>query len=303
MILVLSCFITNRRKDNRYSRIDVFKYMLESYKRIPFEELYFFILLDDEFLKQGQYFQVNDLYTYISGIFPHIPSDKIHLVKDRYTTQIQWSPFIRTLMDKHGSNASVWFTQNDDHVFIDDNLDLLMEGVKLLEEDPSPHKSIYYSHWPEIMKLSGKHKQPVRMNHYIKFEETILDSIQIFNLQYLFDLFVVHKWIHGSYIRIDDLTQEVGKTMTQYNPLSHTLFAPLKEIVRHFDGYDHVSMEQDACPKLELPSNTFYYTKDKLRKKMTAKHNSYWTINNRFTIPEEWIEINRKLHTLESYTV
>jgi hypothetical protein len=40
MILVLSCFITNRRKDNRYSRIDVFKYMLESYKRISSIESY-----------------------------------------------------------------------------------------------------------------------------------------------------------------------------------------------------------------------------------------------------------------------
>ena len=50
MILLLSSFVTNQRGNNRYSRIDIFKYMLYSYKDIPFSEIYLFILLDNEFI-------------------------------------------------------------------------------------------------------------------------------------------------------------------------------------------------------------------------------------------------------------
>ena len=50
MILLLSVFITHKRKVNRFSRYDIFKYTLTSYKDLPFSELYFFISLDDEFV-------------------------------------------------------------------------------------------------------------------------------------------------------------------------------------------------------------------------------------------------------------
>ena len=52
MILLLSVFLTNQRMHgayNRGSRFDVFKYMLKSYKDLPFSDIYLFILLDDEF--------------------------------------------------------------------------------------------------------------------------------------------------------------------------------------------------------------------------------------------------------------
>jgi len=45
----MSCFITNKRHNNRYDRLEVFKYTLHSYKNIQFEELFFFILLDAEY--------------------------------------------------------------------------------------------------------------------------------------------------------------------------------------------------------------------------------------------------------------
>ena len=67
-------------------------------------------------------------------------------------------------------------------------------------------------------------------------------------------------------------------------------------MVRHFDGYDHVSMDRTACPKLELPYNKFNYSKDVLKKKMLANHSSCWTQNNHFQIPQKWIDINLSLH-------
>ena len=42
-------------------KIDIFKYMLESYKKIPFTEIYLFIKLDNEFLLPGQFFYNNEI--------------------------------------------------------------------------------------------------------------------------------------------------------------------------------------------------------------------------------------------------
>jgi hypothetical protein len=207
-------------------------------------------------------------------------------------------------MIKHGPNESVWFTQNDDHIYIDYNNDILLEGLKHFENDNSRHKTIYFSHWPEIIKLSGKHNNQSLIGNYIKFNLSILDSIQIFNLQFLYDIFVNHNWRNDN-IRIDTLIcdfLEPGDVSFK-DPLSQVIYVPLRELVRHFDGYGHVHMDKDACPRLELPSNTFNYSKETLIKKMTAYHNSHWTSGNNFVIPQSWIDINLSLHTIPEYTV
>jgi len=287
MILVLSVFVTNQRNYNSYSRIDIFRYMLKSYKKIPFTEVYLFVLLDTQF-------QI-DLTDYIYDTFAHLPTNKIHIVNDRYCSQVQWEPFIKTIYHKHGPEEAVWFTQNDDHIFVDFNTEILEEGLKILHNESSRHKSIYFSHWPEILKLSGKHQQPKLVNNYVKFNLSLLDSIQIFNLQFLYDIMVDYKW-KNNHIRIDSVLNEVSNDPSNDNPLNQTIYVPLREMVRHFDGYDHVCMDRESCPPLQLPSNTFLYTKDVLIKKMTAKHHSVWTQNNSFLIPQEWVVKNLNLH-------
>ena len=295
MILLLSVFLTNKRCYNAYSRLDIFKYTLESYKKIPFTEVYLYILLDDAFTD----FNMEE---YIHQVFSHLPKDKIHYTNNRYDSQKQWIPVIQTMMDKHGPNESVWFTQNDDHVFIDDNINILMEGIHHLELDPNRHKSIYFSHWPEIIRLSGKQHAPTLVNNYIKFNLSLLDTVQIFNLQFLYDVFINYTW-KNNHIRIDSVLNELCSRPSYDDPLQQTIYVPLKEMCRHFDGYDHVSMDRSACPRLHLPSNTIDYSPETLYKKMTAYHNSPWTQNNKFTIPQEWVNINLKLHTISSYTI
>ena len=290
MILVVSTFVTNQRNHNRYSRLDVFKYMLYSYKDIPFSEIYLFILLDNEFINNK-----NDLTKYIYSIFSKLDVNKIHITHDRYTQQLQWIPFISKLKEKHGGNELVWFTQNDDHIFIDFNMDILNEGLELLKHDPNKHKSIYYSHWPEIIKMSGKYQEPKLTNNYVSFNLSLLDSIQIFNLEFLYDIFVKYKW-KDNHIRIDSVLNELTHRPSVDNPLLQTIYVPLREMVRHFDGYDHASMDRRACPPLELPSNTFNYSKESLKKKILANHSSHWTQNNHYQIPQKWIDINLSLH-------
>jgi len=313
MILILSVFVTNVRytqssfepsKNGNYSRIDIFKYMLESYKKIPFSEIYLFIKLDPEFLLPGQFFYNNDINEYIYNIFSDLEKEKIHIVLDRYTSQDKWLPFFKELNEKHGSNESVWFSQNDDHIFIDYNTDILLEGLEHLENDNSRHKTILVSHWPEAIKLSGKHNNESLIGNYVKFNLTILDAIQIFNLQFLYDIFVIHNW-KNEHIRIDTLIHDFmhPNDVSFKDPLSQVIYIPLREMVRHFDGYGHVNMEKDACPRLELPTNTFNYSKENLIKKMTPYHKSQWESGNNFIIPQNWIDTNLSLHNINEYTI
>ena len=302
MILIFSCFITSQRHVNRYSRYDICKYALHSYKDIPFTDIYLFLLLDNEFKHLEE-----SLSDYIYATFSRLSTDKIHIVYDRYYKQSQWIPFINNIIEKHGTDELAWFTQNDDHVFIDYNMDILNEGIELLKNDSSKHKSLYFSHWPEIIRLSGKYQEPVIVNNYIKFNMYLLDSIQIFNLQFLHYIFVEHKW-KADHNRIDSLIYEFSNKHLNANyiantPLSQTIYVPLREMCRHFDGYDHVNMDRNACGSLQLPSNTISYAKDALVRKMTATHNSAWTRNNNFQIPQKWIDINLSLHNIDEYSI
>jgi len=168
--------------------------------------------------------------------------------------------------------------------------------LNLLIQDRSKYKSIYISHWPEILKLSGKTQQPILIGNYIKFNLTLLDSIQIFNLNILYHLFVEYTWKQPEHIRIDSIITEISNHPTTENPLKQVVYVPLRELVRHFDGYDHVNMDNTHYRPLELPSNTFNYSKDTLKAKMTPYHISAWTDNNYFMIPQEWININASLY-------
>jgi hypothetical protein len=293
MILLLSCFITNERirkvsNKNRYSRFDVFKYTLFSYKDLPFTELYLFILLDQEFKDREQ-----ELTEYIHSTFSNLHADKIHIVPDRYNQQKHWASIMNILMKKHGPDEMVWFTQNDDHVFIDFNMDILNEGLELVKHDKHPHKSIYFSHWPEILKMSGKFEEPILTGNYIKFNRTMLDSIQIFNLNYLYFMMVRYKW-KTNHNRIDSLLSEITNRGNDDNVFNQTIYVPLREMARHFDGYSFA--DNTICPELVLPSNTFHYSKESLIKNMTAEHHTQWTVNNNFQIPKKWIDINLSLH-------
>ena len=186
MILLISSFITNQRGYNRYSRFDIFKYMLFSYKNLPFTEIYLFILLDNEFIHLK-----NMLENYIYTIFSNLEIDKIHITFDRYTKQDDWMPFINYIIEKHGLDELVWFSQNDDHIFIDFNNDLLLEGLELLKNDTTENKSIYFSHWPEIVRMSGKYGTQKLVGNYVNFKLSLLDSIQIFSMKFIQNIEIV----------------------------------------------------------------------------------------------------------------
>ena len=293
MILLLTTFLTNSRMHgapNYFSRYDVFKYMLYSYRNIPFSEIYLFILLDGEFSEKK-----DEMTSYIYETFSNLTSDKIHIIHDRYTRQEQWIPFITHIIEKHGLNESVFFMQNDDHIFVDFNMDILNEGVQLLENDTNEYKAVTISHWPESIRFASKFKLRTLCGNYVKIACTSIEGMKIYNLKTLHFIFIQHKW-RQEHVRVDMIIMELTDRPNEDNFLSMNNYIPLRELIRHFDGYDHVGMDRTACPPLKLPSNTFCYSKESLVKKMTAPHNSYLTLNNDHPIPQEWIDINLSLH-------
>ena len=251
--------------------------------------MYLFIKLDTEFKSLEK-----ELEEFIYNTFNNLNKDKINIVHDRYTNQLHWIPFIEKIKSIHGDEL-VWLTQNDDHIFIDFDNSVLNEGIELLKNETNNRKSLYFSHWPEILKLSGKFEEPKLINNYVKFNMSLLDSIQIFNMNYLYYIFVEYKW-KKEYIKIDSILNSLVAKPSYDNNLKQVIYVPLREMVRHFDAYDHVNMNRALYPLMNLGNNTITYSKEDLRNRLTAPHKSAWTAGNVFEIPEKWVEINKNLH-------
>jgi hypothetical protein len=123
-------------------------------------------------------------------------------------------------------------------------------------------------------------------------------------MNFLYDIFINYKW-KNDHNRLDSLLNEITPYPAQSNPLNQIIYVPLRELFRKFNSYTHANIDTSLFPQLNLPSNTFYYSKELLNKKIVATHQSPWTENNNFKIPQEWININATLHpkNLPEYTI
>jgi hypothetical protein len=290
MILVVSTFITHKRPVNRFNRLDVFKHTLKSYSKIKWSRVYLFVKLDWEFRSRKE-----EMKNFIKQIFADV---MIEIVWDRYEKQKDWEKPISNITRE---DDLIWFTQNDDHPFIDIDTDLLEEGILLLKKDESRFKSLYLSHWTEVLRLSGKNRLPERIENYVRFKATLLDSIQIFNSNFLKYIFLELDWNGKNYNRIDTILRQNSlwgnKNGNMENELQ-VIYIPLRELCRKFEGYRHVNMID--VPKLEFSYEIQkpFRKKEDIIKTINASHNSMWTDNNDFSIPAEWID-----HSISLYKI
>lgn len=307
--LLMSVFITSQRAQvrwnvgNRFDRLDVFKATLKSYARMTWEKVYLFVELDNEFKHRGE-----ELKQYVFDLFG---TKDVHIQLSRFLHQEEWRSFFSTQYPS-SEDRLVWFSQCDDHVFIDLNLDIIHEGLELLRNDPSPYKTLFYSHWPEILRLTGKFRTHERVGNYVKFRCSLVDAIQVFNLNYLKFLFTKLDWRGKTFKKIDNLVLQRGvwcdpKHLRDrdghfYIDDLQTIYVPLRELCRHFDGYIHVWIkdgEHDEFPLLKLPieSNVFDRSPHMLKRQMQVPHTSEWTEGNEFTVPDEWVETAVSLYS------
>lgn len=266
MILLLNVKITDQRHApykfyHRYegqhypysNRMDVFKYYLSSRSVLEpvISKYLFYIEISPEFEDRRK-----ELEDYIKNLFPE---NKLVVYWHRNNYTSDWRNVVETEL-KNIHDDLIWLDCNDDHIFIDSTLDTVKNGMSLLEKDGDPNSFIYFSHWPEQIRL---------VNH---FGGELVDSGD----------YILHDW--NSYDAIMILKKErFSKYWTDYDLDQKLLYkpdellniipwytckayTPTKELVRHFDGYGHVGdiSLTNMFPSLTIP-NGFFENKIKIK--------------------------------------
>jgi len=252
MIVVLNVKITDHRigypYDNgrgpwqpRSNRFDIFKYCLASYAVLAplVKKFHFYIALGPEYAGREQ-----ELEAYCKELFP---SDKLDLHHYRNNHTRDWRKTCDEILSD--DNEVIWFGGNDDHIFIDYDLDMVAAGIKNLQADPDPHAVVYYSHWPEQMRMSRHFNgQLTEDGNFVKFHWDNFDGIHMFKAarmrRYWFDADYGDELV----FRPDDLYNHWHYT------LPATYYAPIREMVRHYDGYIHTGdVVRNTAPPLFIP--------------------------------------------------
>jgi hypothetical protein len=310
-------FVHTGHSDGRFDRLNEFKYCIESYSSIKFDKIILYIKLEDRY----QY-RKEEILDHIHRCYD---IKKTTVVWDKMYYQNEWKPILNEITKDMDDDDLIWFFGNDDHAFIDSNTEHLYEGLEIMKKDKSAFKSMYTSHWPEILLLSGKNGTQERIGNFIKFRATILDHFQIYNVRLLKFLILQLYWENLSVNRLEALAfnadlflgsvlapNGIVPSMSERVRMCHslynidklqTIFIPMKELCRHFDGYDHVHIPIDSSspfPALILPgeANNFNVDRELVKRKIRCPHSSIWTQGNTFIIPEEWEENILKLYNV-----
>ena len=226
----------------QYDRMDIFKYCLASYTALLplLSKCLFYIQVEPEFEHRRA-----ELEEYIYTIFP---KDQLELNWHRINYTRDW----RKLSEQFDDNDLIWFAGNDDHIFIDYDLDVVRAGIKVLNEDPDPYSVIYYSHWPEQMRLSLHHNgELTKDKNYIKFTWRTFDAIRIMK-----GARFKRYWQDNDYG--DEVVFRTDTLWHKGYQLTGPVYAPTRELVRHYDGSSHVSPHIiNVAPPLVIPPGFF----------------------------------------------
>lgn len=262
MILFFNVFVTDQRSSqggmNRVDRLDLFKYSLASYACIDrITEVIVYCQLDGGYKTREE-----ELLTYIYSLFN---VDIIPVTFRSYSpaNQHEWQETL-TQTGLHLVDEPILYMGNDDHVFIDYDLDVLYEGLNLMAKEPVDQiNTIHISSWVEaISTVYGLND--FRLNgRYWEAELLYSDACQIVNSTFFKHVFFDLKMGDVFMRRTDPFLTNWYPTLGDYafpsdvpHPKVKT-FVPLRELVRHFDAYWHVRVPFDCCPLLEIPAGFF----------------------------------------------
>lgn len=242
MILFMNVFITDKRHPhyNVYNRglyppvspYEQLKYTLASMAVIPFSKVFIYCLMDDNY----QYH--TDLSDHVYYMFPNV---ELHF--HRNEKQSQWKEALAEVMDR---NELVWFTGNHDHVFIDYNLDVLNKITGDMMKSEDRNVSCYFSHWPEALNRTRIDPVIHKDSSYFILTTPENDSIEILSKE------VLRRWWWDN----DYGEQLIPRTDWRVERYPLNLYVPMREMVRHFDGYDragNMACDINGCSPLFIP--------------------------------------------------
>lgn len=260
MILYMNVYITeDRNLWPRYqlpthSRLDVFKYALASLAVVPFSKVIIHAPLAEEFAGQEE-----GLLNYARQLFK---DTELTFDFKRSTTLDEWKVASKEVED-HPDNL-VWLFCNDDHIFLDYNLDMINEITELLSKEEEPLSVCYPSHWHEAITCccSPSLPPPVKTGNFAVTRWNVHDSFQI-----------MRKEVFLSYWKLPIGLLDLRRTdeMSHFFEQDLKVYIPLREMCRHFDGYAHSADRLHYYPPLAIPPGFFendikiLYTSDEKR--------------------------------------
>jgi len=242
MTLFINNFVTlnartiyNRLNLPGFDRLDIWKYSLASLAVIPWKQVIVYSELDQPFAHRRA-----ELDEFISSLFP-----EAKIYHTRNTRQSQWLKALEEVTEDN-----IWLCCNDDHPFLDYNLESLNRALDLMKDHE--YCTTYYSHWPEIIRVA-RHPTFCRdledHGDFVSFTWDSPDSIQIFTKKQLVRVFSTGNHEHKHLPRPD--------WIEYIQPEPYKCFVPLREWCRHFDGYSHIKYNQTWCPPLSIPEGFF----------------------------------------------
>lgn len=222
-------------------RAQVFRYAMASLAVIPWSAVRLYIEFD-----QTQIHHRDEVLEHIRQIFP-----AAQLSTTRLKYQKDWQPAIEELDEL--DDELVWYLCNDDHVFIDTNLDTVLgiEQHMLRLMEANPYVGCPFSHWPEQVAAFSRINYRMEEGHMVA-PYASPDSVQIVTKDIL-----RHWWFSADYGNEVMVRSDWGPIVKTDYPQPGLGVLPLRELVRHFDGYSHVGIDGNICPPLFIPPRFF----------------------------------------------
>jgi hypothetical protein len=223
-------------------RFDIFKYCLASYSVLEpvVDKFIFFLDLAELSHRQAE------LEAYMLSLFP---KDKLEIHWFRINYTHEW----RQLCNKFTNDDElIWYSGNDDHIFIDSNLDMVRSAISTLNNDPDPLSIVFYSHWVSQLRMSMLYQGTLTDDKdFIKYPWQNFDAIQLMKVGRFKRYWNDTDCGNNIIFRSDGLDQYGLKMLS-------TIYVPTKEIVRHYDGDGHIGPAfSNIAPPLIMPPGFF----------------------------------------------
>jgi hypothetical protein len=250
----------NLRSDDR---IDIFKYSIATHAVTDplVSKFLFFISIDSEWENRKEEIE--------KFIYNNHDEEKVKIEWKAKETLEEWQNLSYEL-DKI-DDKTIYFLSNEDHIFIDYDLEALFYTIKEVENDPNPFSAMFYSHWPELIRVAKRLGGNLSSSGYsVNFDWSVHDSIRLIRKElwrkYWFD------WDFRDLPPSTNISSIKKFLPDGFNVSCHV---PTREICRHYDGYSHVGNLFNYYPPLEIP-------KGFLSKNMTVRYgwNDIWNHDN-----------------------
>lgn len=274
MIVLINAKITDDRIINykkglrpgypQFNRFDVFKYTLFSYSAISevVSKYILYIELGKEFLDKKQ-----ELQNLLDSIFT---KEKLIIYWHRNNSINDWRITYKELSNI--DDDIIWLLCNDDHVFIDNSLSVLKNGIELLQNDTDDFAAIYYSHWIESIRMAHHLNGKLMPDgNYVKFNWGSYDGILAMKKQRFYKYWFEYNDDGRLWFRPDHF-------LHVRQQITGNFYVPTKEIVRHFDGHGHIGNFTNIVPVLTIP-NGFFEKNIKIKYGYPNRIDNYTNIN------------------------